>query len=382
MDPTELERVRVVQVIPWLGFGGLERVASTLTARLAPRVERIVVCSAGGDAFAPAIRAAGVEIVRIRRPRPNPRAVLAAGAQLARVFRRERPTLVHAHNPAAVAAAAVGRLLAGRPRLPIVASYHGMPGAHLPRGVGVLRFAAAASTAVSADAAAELLRAGLPAERLATIENGAEPRAQRPRDEVRAELGPADMELVIAVGRYREEKNHALLVRAAAQLAARRPRLRVLVVGEPGPEERPVRELAARLGVEHVVTLAGERADVADLIAAADVLAHPSSREALGLVIVEAMALGTPVVATAVGGVPTVVTDGETGLLVPPGDAAALAAAIERLLDDEALRHRLATAARAVYEQRFTVDRMVDAYASLYLAVLDRSRRRAGVSPS
>jgi glycosyltransferase involved in cell wall biosynthesis len=378
MDAPGLDRLRVVQVVPWLGFGGLERVAATLTARLAPHVERIVVCSAGGEAFVPVIREAGVEIVWIRRPRPDPRSVLVSGTQLSRVFRRERPDVVHAHNPAAVAAAAAGRIVAGMPRLPIVASYHGMPGGHLPRGAGVLRFAAAASTAVSADAADELRREGLPDERLFTIENGADPRPQRARDDVRAELGVGGAEFVVAVGRYQEEKNHQLLLRAAALLAPRRPRLRVLIVGEHGPAERSVRDLVTELGLESVVTLIGPRTDVADVIAAADLLAHPSSREALGLVLVEAMAVGTPVVATAVGGVPAFISDGENGLLVPPGDADALAVAIERLLDDEALRRRLAAAGRVTYEARFTLDRMVEGYASVYLSVARATRRRSG----
>jgi glycosyltransferase involved in cell wall biosynthesis len=118
------------------------------------------------------------------------------------------------------------------------------------------------------------------------------------------------------------------------------------------------------------------RADAADIIAAADVLAVTSSWEGLGLAALEAMVLGCPVVSTAAGGVTDLVRDGETGLLVPREDGHALAAAIGRLLDDEALRVKLTTAARTFARRTSSVEAMVEQYAQLYVAAAAARRAR------
>jgi len=138
-------------------------------------------------------------------------------------------------------------------------------------------------------------------------------------------------------------------------------------------------ELPKRLGLDGVVTLTGRRQDAVAIVAAADAFAMTSASEGLGLVVLEAMAVGCPVVATAVGGVLDIVRDDETGLLVPDGDARALAEALGRLLDDPTLRRRLAGQARRLAEREFSVKGMVEQYEAVYESVV--ARRRAELSP-
>jgi glycosyltransferase involved in cell wall biosynthesis len=184
------------------------------------------------------------------------------------------------------------------------------------------------------------------------------------------------------VGRYAEEKNHALLLDALAQLE--RPRLRGVLVGV-GPLEAELRQRVHELGLDGRVLLTGARADAIDVVAASDVLALTSRREGLGLTLVEALSVGTPVVATAVGGVLDVLGEGEAGLLVRSGDVAALTSAIARLLDDADLRERLVANGRRRVAEAFTVEDMVTGYLDAYSDAVGRARRRTrrtGESPS
>jgi glycosyltransferase involved in cell wall biosynthesis len=379
--------VRVVQLIPSLAVGGLERVATTLTLALHARDVRVLVCTAGAwehTTLVDALTDARVPIATIPRPRPEPRLFVRSVHALARVLRRERPDVLHAHNPAAALAARLAATLAGRPRLPIVTTFHGLVSDR--RGLALaFRLGSDVVVGVSEPATEGLIESGVPRHLCRTILNGVDATPSRTREDVRAEFGAEDAELVVAVGRYTHEKNHALLVDALGRLGESRPRLRALIVGT-GRLAAALREQAAAVGLADRVTVTGPRADAIDIIAAADVLVQPSSREALGLSLAEAQTVGTPVVATAVGGVPSIVRDEHTGLLVPPGDVDALAAAIDRLLDDAGLRARLAAEAQAFARTAFSIDTMTDAYLDAYArAISVRTRdtaRRTGASRS
>jgi glycosyltransferase involved in cell wall biosynthesis len=147
-------------------------------------------------------------------------------------------------------------------------------------------------------------------------------------------------------------------------LRERFPRVRLLVLGD-GPARGQIERLAAPLGP--AVVLAGHRDDVPDVLAGADVLLHPTSRDALPSALLEAMAAGVPVVASAVGGVPEVVVHGETGVLVPaPPTAGDVAAALSRLLAEHDLRARLGRAGRERYERDFTAERWARRLRAVY----------------
>jgi len=379
------ERLRVVQIIPVLAFGGLERVATTLSVGLAGRVERIVVCSAGaagytgGDPLEHELKEAGVEIRVIPRPAPRTPVRFARSlVALARVLRDERPDVIHAHNPAAAAAAAIARRLTRRRDAAIVTTHHGVQEERTRNAVRLLEASSDMVVGIGPTVTRDLRAAGLPEDRSATVFNAIEVHITREPAEIRREFDAEDAELVVNVGRYVEEKNQGLLLDAVALLRETRPRLRALVIGY-GHLEPNLREHAKRLGLDGVVTLTGPRQDAVAIVAAADAFAMTSASEGLGLVVLEAMAVGCPVVATAVGGVLDIVRDDETGLLVPDGDAKALAEALGRLLDDAALRRRLAEQARRLAEREFSVKGMVEQYEAVYESVV--ARRRAELSP-
>nr|MBO2500942.1 glycosyltransferase [Acidimicrobiia bacterium] len=142
----------------------------------------------------------------------------------------------------------------------------------------------------------------------------------------------------------------------------------------PGDLERLRNEAAAR-GIDSKIRFLGSRADALDFVAAADVFVNPADVEGLPVAILEAMALGKPVVATAVGGVPSVVLDGQTGRLVPPKNPEGLASAMAELLASSEERRRLAGNARALIERRFSLARMVERYENVYDEVLGAVRR-------
>jgi glycosyltransferase involved in cell wall biosynthesis len=185
------------------------------------------------------------------------------------------------------------------------------------------------------------------------------------RATARRDLGlPHDDTLLLFVGRLVPEKNLPLLIDAVARMApSRRPR--VWLAGE-GPERGRVEAEIARHGLGEVVRLLGERSDIRRLMHAADLLVLPSREEGLSNVLLEAMASGLPVIATAVGGSPELIDDRVTGRLLPSDDVAALAATIAALAGDAEERRRLAAAARAQAEARFTLGAMVEHTASIY----------------
>jgi glycosyltransferase involved in cell wall biosynthesis len=183
---------------------------------------------------------------------------------------------------------------------------------------------------------------------------------------LRAEFAPDGAALLLIVARLHPEKGHEFLFRALADLHKRVARpIRLLVAGT-GPFEAAYRQIVRDLGFEDAVAFLGFRTDAPDLMAAADLLVLPSLAEAFGLVLTESLYLGTPVVATRVGGIPEIVEDGVDGLLVPPGDSAALADALAELLNDPEKRHRLAGAGRARVSERFRFADMVRAYENVY----------------
>ena len=176
--------------------------------------------------------------------------------------------------------------------------------------------------------------------------------------ELRSELNlPVTAMIVGVLAALRPEKGHRTFLRAAAQVTAawNQPRrdLRFVLIGE-GPEQMALQILARELGIAERVLFAGDRRNVADWLAALNLVVLPSDAESLPNAVLEAMASARPVVATRVGGVPEIVEEGVTGLLVPPGDPPAMAAAILNLLGNEGLCRRMGAAGRVRIERDFT----------------------------
>ncbi len=230
--------------------------------------------------------------------------------------------------------------------------------------------------AISEAIRAMLRRAGVSDRRIAVVPS-AVPLPENP-DPVAARAAldiEGDGPIVGMVAQFIPRKGHDVLLQALPSVLSRHPDVRVLLFGR-GAEEAKVRDHIRQAGWEDQVRLMGFRPDVSALLSALDLLVHPALREGLGLAVLEASAAGVPVIAARAGGLPEICRDGETGLLVPPGDPDALAGAMNLLLDDAGLRGRLAEGARAFVGEQHSVDGMVVGNIKVYRDVLETMRMR------
>jgi glycosyltransferase involved in cell wall biosynthesis len=220
--------------------------------------------------------------------------------------------------------------------------------------------------AVSEEVRHRLLKAGVLQERLRIIPNGIDLRR------FRVERGPDPIDwskdrpaVVGMVARLSAEKGVDLFLRAAAHVAGTISHARFVVVGD-GPDREELEALIDQLRIRPFVLMMGRRNDMPAQYASFDILVSSSRKEGLPIAILEAMASGLPLVATAVGEVHNVVRNGETGILLPTGDPAALASAIVDLLRDRAKRRRLGSVARQWVESQYSADRMSNDYLDTY----------------
>jgi len=294
------------------------------------------------------------------------------------IVRTERPALFHAHLtwPLGCSAGILAAAWAGVPA--VVATAHLV--SELP-DVPTMSIQRSAVTrvvdryiAVSAHAAralADTLR--IASSRVSVVHNAVplpvrEDRGS-PDPALRLALGAERTPLVVTLARLTAQKGLSILLRAAVDL----PHVSFAIAGD-GPDRAALEAEAAQLGVADRVRFLGFREDTAALLDAADLFVLPSLSEGLPLSVLEAMAAGTPVVATAIGGTDEAVVDGVSGLLVPPGDPAALGAAIGALLGDGALAARMASNGLARVTQSFSTERMVREVAQVYDALISAER--------
>jgi len=226
----------------------------------------------------------------------------------------------------------------------------------------------------------------VPPERLHVIYHGIDAtafiqRAGKARSLVRKRYGVADNEQVIAVfGRLEPVKGHADLLEAARLMLRVRSDLRFWIVGE-GSLDKALRHQAQALGIAGAVRFLGYQHDVAPLMAASDLVVLPSRHESFGMVLIEAMSLGKPIVASAVGGIAEVILDGVQGILVPPGQPAELSRCVLRLLADPAWAAALGEAGRCRVQTLFAIKPMVERVAALYRQMVAQNRAMSTVIP-
>jgi len=365
----------IAHVLSSFDMGGQERVALDLAAsqiRAGYRVTALSLAPPPDGPLAAEFRAAGVAVDRVARPRPGVDPMLVL--RLSRWLSKNRVALAHTHNRMALIYGAPAARLAGAA---VVHTKHGnnpRGGTRLLAGNLAARFVDAfvAVSPETADFARR--RHEVDERRLSVIPNGIDLGRFHPqptaRARVRAELGiDADAWVVGTVGRVAVEKNQALLLRAAAPLLG--PGTRLVVAGD-GPLLPSLAELAGSLGIAAFVHLLGARRDVPDVLNALDAFVLCSSTEGLPLAIPEAMATGLPVVSTRVGGIPTVIDEGQTGFLIAVGDEGALRDRVERLRADPELRRACGDRARTAAMTRFSAERMRGDYIELYRRVLSR----------
>jgi glycosyltransferase involved in cell wall biosynthesis len=343
-----------------LGLGGQElRIVTEARWLVAHGWDVVVACQPASRLLGEA-RAAGLPAVAVRMS-----SALHVPAMLAlrRIMREHRVSLVHTHSSvdswlASIAAKSL--------RLPVVRSRH-VSIRILPRRALVYRLADRILT--SGEGVRQIVAAaGIEPGRIVSVPASFDPgrfHAGVSGDAVRRELG-LDGPVVGLVANIRGSKGHRYFLEAAQRVLARLPRTRFLIVGDGvgfADVERRVREMKL---ADHVI-MTGFRRDIPEVMAALDVLVLPSVRsEATSQVVPQALAVGTPVVATAVGGSPEVVRDGETGRLVPPGDADALAEGILDLLLHPERARAMAAAGQRLVRTRFTADAMMAATTRVY----------------
>ena len=341
--------MRLLHVVAEMGAGGAEAVVDDLTRHRLALGDTVTVASAGGRR-ADALREAGARTVALPLHRRSAlRAALGSVAVAPRL--RGRADVVHAHNVgAAVVAHLATRWPARRP--PLLATVHGLPAADYPRAARLLRRTADLVVAVSDSERALLVDAGLPADRVRVVDNGVAALPPVDRAVARRALGLADdVPVAVWVARLAPPKRPDLLVEAWRAV----PEPAVLLVAGAGP---------LRVAATERVRVLGERSDVATLLAAADVYCLASDSEGMPMAVLEAMAAGVPVVASAVGGLVDACRD--AAVLVPPGDAAGFAAAVTTLLGDPAARAQRAAAGLALVAARFSAATMRAKYDAAY----------------
>ncbi len=370
------EALRVLHVVLSLNPGGAERLVIELARRLRPAVEPSVCCLDEPGAWAEELRAAGVAVrVLGRQPGFHP----SLGLRLATVAREWGADLLHAHQYTPFCYSAIATLR--EPRLGLVVTEHGRltdapPTFKRRLANSVLSRRPAAVVAVSHELRGFMADEDYDPVRLRVIHNGIdvgpEP-SDAARAASRAALGIADPAVVIgSVARFDAVKNLPALVEAFARIRAEAPAMRLVLVGD-GPDRARIEARVRDLRMADAVTFTGLRDDARAVAAGFDIYANTSVSEGISLTILEAMAAGLPVVATAVGGNPEAVDDGVSGVLVPPGDGAALQAALLVLAADPVRRAALGRAGRSRAARLFNIDRMVQEYLTLY-----HDARRAG----
>jgi len=378
----------IAHVIHRLAVGGLENGVVNLINHLpADRFRHAIVCLTEATDFADRIKRADVPIVELRK---RPGNSLSIHRRFHRLFRTMRPDVVHTRNLGALEAQ-FAATLAGVP-----VRIHGEHGWDVADPDGKSRRFALIRrvysplvhryVALSAHLERYLIeRVGIAAQRIDHICNGVDCDAFRPRENARADFPHPpfrDPALVVigTVGRLEPVKDQLALARAFAMAIEREPQarrfLRLAIVGA-GSLRPAIEQTLAGNGVADLAWLAGERPDVPRLLPQFDAFVLPSQAEGISNTILEAMACGLPVIATAVGGNVELVSDGATGLLVAPNDTPALADAIARLGNAADLRARLGVAARASAVAQFSLAEMVRRYGAMYDRELERRLPRA-----
>ena len=360
----------VVHVSDSDAFGGTERALLHVLAGLdRARWRPVLYHAAAPGAAQLGAEAAALGVPSRRLPAmSHPAAGVAALLPLARALRRERAAVVHAHQTWSLSCR-YGIVAAALARVPAVVASAQLF-VEMPRLVGIdVQHAVLARCvdryiAVSRHVASRLReRFGVPDAKIRVIPNAVELRAPVPADpRLRAALtGDPATPLVVTVARLDTQKGLPHLLHAAVDV----PGATFAIAGE-GPERGTLEALARTLGIDARVRFLGHRRDVDVLLATCDLFVLPSLYEGLPLSVLEAMAAGAPVVATAIGGTDEAVADGVTGVLVPPANAEALATAIRGLLANRARARQLATAAHAYVTRRHSAATMAGDVSRLY----------------
>jgi len=378
----------IVHVIFRLDVGGLENgLVNLINCIPTERYRHAIVCLTDFSAFRQRLRRPDVPVYALHKSAGNSPSTLF---RLWRLLRQLRPDIVHTRNLGALEAALPAALAGVRVR---VHGEHGrdiddLDGTNRRRQLvrRLYRPLVHQFIALSCDLESYLRqRIGVPASQIEQIYNGVDTERFHPANEhfrriPHPEFGGPEHFVIGSVGRMQDVKDPLLLARAFAVLMQTMPgarqRLRLVMIGEGALRER-VRLVLAAAGVLRYAWLPGERDDVASLMRGFDLFVLPSLAEGISNTVLEAMATGLPVLATAVGGTPELVQSGVTGTLVPRGDVEEMANAIRAYAVDQERCRRHGCEARRTVERRFSMEAMTRAYLAVYDRALAGATRGA-----
>jgi glycosyltransferase involved in cell wall biosynthesis len=364
--------IKVVRLITGLEIGGAELgLLESLRHFDRKRFQFVVACLYNNGSVGRQIEELGIRVHDMRmRSFGDPAGLL----RLWRFLKAERPDILHTHL---FRANLWGRLLGRALRVPVIISHeHSMTHDKIEgrRRTWFLSAIDAATArccdrviAISDTTRKYLVENSIPAEKIEVVLNSIDTRrfaSEANGDAVRAEFGLGAAVVVTIVARLHPDKNHALLIEAFSRLRARFAGAKLLIVGD-GPLEPELRA-QADASAPGAVVFAGARRDVPAILAASDLFVLCSEREGVPRALLEATAVAKPVIGTAVDGIPEVIVDGETGILVPPGDARALAEAMEKLLAEPELAATMGRAGQARAQQYFDIRRQVERLQEIY----------------
>ncbi len=365
--------VRVLQLTSSLGFYGAEQMIMTLITALDSesfdvRLAALEKKRVSSNAIVSTARAAGFDAVTLPC-----RGWLDWGAiqELKSLVEEQRIEILHCHEPKSRLYGAVVSRMTG---VPMVATHHNWTGQNLRTRLVELIDAAVLHScqrvvAVSGSVAESMRRVLISSSRIEVIPNGIDLsvfKDSQQNSELRASLGiPPGVPVIGAVGRLDIQKAHERLIEAARKLTDAGQDAIYLIVGE-GVERPRLESLVRNLGLSDRVLLPGYRSDIKPFLAIMDLFVLPSRREGTPMALLEAMAMRKPVVATAVGGVPDVLTDGIDGIMLPESGVGGLSDALLRLLRDPALARQMARSGRRRVENEFSSRRMASRYEDIY----------------
>jgi glycosyltransferase involved in cell wall biosynthesis len=367
---------KILHIVEDLKVGGLEKVLASIVLSLDPSKYDVQVwCLARGGEIAQVLIEKGMS-VRILQMKSyyNPLNIV----RLSLAMKRERFQLVHTHG---YFAGTFGRIAAVLARVPVlIAHVHSTYYHYSKRNLLIEKFLSYfTDRIVCVSQAVErfvTVNERICKEKTCLIYNAVDfpdPIDGAHRKKIRASLG-ADAEAIIIaiVASLTANKGHGFLISAFQQIFSTHPLTRLLIVGD-GPLRDQLETATRQLMIDQAVVFTGIRKDVFDLLQLSDIFVLPTQiREGLGVALIEAMAVGLPVIGTGIGGIPEVIEDGENGFLVSPGSSEQLAEALKKLVNDQALRTVMGHRGRKIYEEKFTLPRMIRQIETLYDHFLER----------
>jgi glycosyltransferase involved in cell wall biosynthesis len=374
----KMKKIEVLHLVEDLKTGGLERAIATIAEGLdRQRFEASVWCIARGGAVAAELKEKGIEVKILGISTYHKPFHLL---KLSRLLRKAKPDIVHTHG---YFGSVIGRLAAKTAGIPILINHvHSTYWEYRKKHLLMEKFLSLVTQKIiCCSKAVEDFVTGYerinPSKTLVIYNGVDEKRFSKIKNSslLKAKLGLDSDELVIGtVSSLFPHKGHKFLFEAAPLILAAFPSTRFLIVGD-GVLRRELENRAEELNLSSRVIFAGTRKDVPDLLSLMDIFVLPSSiREGLGISIIEAMAAEKPVVATDIGGIPEVVKDGQTGLLVPPRNPAALARAIIELLNDPGKAKAMGKQGRARFEEKFTIGKMLSEVENLYESLISQRK--------